>query len=158
MSISCPNPNLNPNLYTLNLAIWPQAILNNHAHCSVCTVQVMQVPCYTMHAQCNVYDVMRLSTSREIEGVATPSAGWAWSYQQPYFPGHWPIVHAETKFRTTSHCYKLLNMQVWYITEIPWLLGIYHSKTTQLGSGWFSTINPCNHSIFKLVHIRKVFR
>ena len=45
--------------------------------------------------------------------------------------------------------YDALTSEVGYITDIPWLLGIYRSKTTPSpsGSGWFSTINPCNHGI-----------
>ena len=49
--------------------------------------------------------------------------------------------------------YGELTNEVGYITDIPWLLEIYRSKTTPSpwavpsGSGWFSMINPCNHSI-----------
>ena len=47
--------------------------------------------------------------------------------------------------------YGALTNEVGYITDIPWLLWIDRSKTTPSpsgapsGSGWFSTINPCNH-------------
>ena len=40
-----------------------------------------------------------------------------------------------------------LTNEVGYITDMPWLLGIYGLKTTPSGSGLFSTIYPCNHGI-----------
>ena len=46
-----------------------------------------------------------------------------------------------------------MTNEVGYITDIPWLLGGYRLKPHSLpwaapsGSGWCSTINPCNHGI-----------
>ena len=57
----------------------------------------------------NMYD-----RRREIEGATSPSAGWALAVVLGRTAGFSsravsPVVHAETKVRTTaSHCHKLL--------------------------------------------------
>ena len=46
------------------------------------------------------------------------------------------------------------------ITDIPWLLGIYRSKTTPSPSGleWLSMISPCNHGNNYYINVLMVIR